>query len=984
MRILSTLMIVTVFAFFAFISCSGSGSIVTPGTNPDISKYSNLPVGVSEYDNDGNPLSGWGVLGLFNLVGNPSSADLELVPLRETSLFDTLEVVDISNFLSLAPCTDCARIESVEMIGSNEVQLNISIRHPFAAGDPFKPISGRNRADLHVFNVEGLIIASGSTETPVTFPGLGETAGNARLVNADGYSSYLDGVVDEIFPNSATIHPYKLHFRDYTDGNFDPLNPTGFTDVIHPTGNLVMAMGCAPDTQPYIFNLDGVERLDYIFAVGCTYAVSAASKNQRFTPEFRIPQHNKKAASEVHVEIESNNLRGSDPSSQCTINVKVLDMSHGIAAGDALDQMHAVSDVASISVEITGITSSPVVTSSPVPISGSPRDPADPLLYQMVITNSASGASGTYTGCVKVTDSYSASQNSSPLLNGMDGIQRVAPIVNPLTGLFSIPEFATYAVFKVDVSSATELPVCDIEAIPANANVFTDQELSLDGSGSYDPDGTIQSYEWDFTYDGVTFNVDASGASVSTSYDTEGTYTAALRVTDDMLASSICTIEVTVSQSTIPDDFIPIDNVNIGQNVTIVEDYNGYLHAFYGKPASVTDETSNIYWAYSADHGNTWQGHLKIYETTPANNFHVIIGSYSKMVGAFATGGPIIYIAWLEHDWLPSQWQQRIMAGELDISNLSSPILTSVVVHTGAVPYSYPTPQIIALSDNKIMMYYMEYRGTGWFEPAYKFCYFNNLSDSQTPTKFFSSSTLNGSLIYVYNSSSPVLASDSNDNILYTISGRFYGISNPTPPTVPYPPYDSGYGSAILRYNMSGDYNTGDNWTFVQHYGCQGSQFYWDNWTQAICIDESDNVHWVFEYEINGGSNSELNGDYFMVYGTGPSTGQFNFQYKDPIHPDMHDNGASVTAEFRYASIDTNSQGEVWITYQDSVNVPEIYYTWSANPLSSWQTPVQMTVPPMDNAWYPYMFISSWDAMYVVMSDASTNGYPWIRAINTL
>jgi hypothetical protein len=324
------------------------------------------------------------------------------------------------------------------------------------------------------------------------------------------------------------------------------------------------------------------------------------------------------------------------------------------------------------------------------------------------------------------------------------------------------------------------------------------------------------------------------------------------------------------------------------------------------------------------------------------------------------------------------------MAGEVDISDLNSPTLNPVEVHMGAIHYAYPSPQIIALSDNKIMMYYMEYRGTGWFEPAYKFCYFNQLSDNITPTRFFYPNTINGEMVYVYNSSSPILVSDSHDNILFTISGRFWGISNPSPPTVPFPPYDSGYGSAILRYNFSGDYNTGDNWTFVQHYGCSGSQYYWDNWTQAICIDESDNVHWVFEYEINGQPDSSLYGDYYLVYGTGPSTGYFNFDYKDPIHPDMHDNGASDIAEFRFASIDTNSQGEVWITYQDALTKPEIYYTWSDNPLVTWQTPVEMTVPPLDQAWYPYMFISSWDAMYVVVSDAASNGYPWVRAIDTL
>src|SRR6185369_16503361 len=35
--------------------------------------------------------------------------------------------------------------------------------------------------------------------------------------------------------------------------------------------------------------------------------------------------------------------------------------------------------------------------------------------------------------------------------------------------------------------------------------------VQVDGSASSDPDGQIASYEWDFNYDGQTFDVDASG-----------------------------------------------------------------------------------------------------------------------------------------------------------------------------------------------------------------------------------------------------------------------------------------------------------------------------------------------------------------------------------------------------------------------------------------------------------------------------------------
>ncbi len=51
---------------------------------------------------------------------------------------------------------------------------------------------------------------------------------------------------------------------------------------------------------------------------------------------------------------------------------------------------------------------------------------------------------------------------------------------------------------------------------------------TFDGSNSYDPDGTIVSYLWDFG-DGTT----VPGSVVSHSYAAAGTYTAVLTVTDN-------------------------------------------------------------------------------------------------------------------------------------------------------------------------------------------------------------------------------------------------------------------------------------------------------------------------------------------------------------------------------------------------------------------------------------------------------------------
>ncbi|NYD68414.1 PKD domain-containing protein [Agromyces atrinae] len=66
--------------------------------------------------------------------------------------------------------------------------------------------------------------------------------------------------------------------------------------------------------------------------------------------------------------------------------------------------------------------------------------------------------------------------------------------------------------------------------------------VSVDGSGSTDPDGTIASYAWNFG-DGAT----ATGPTASHPYASAGTYTVTLTVTDNAGATATTTSSVTVS-----------------------------------------------------------------------------------------------------------------------------------------------------------------------------------------------------------------------------------------------------------------------------------------------------------------------------------------------------------------------------------------------------------------------------------------------------
>ncbi len=562
--------------------CSHGDNPTTPAANFDSINY--LKVGISERFPDGSPASGVGVLGLFNLSIDPSKAAAELVSLRNTALTDVLEVVDITNFLQMAPCYDCARIGSVSLDDDSNLVVSIGIKHPFDLGDPAKPITGRNRADLHVFNVEGTIVSNVAGDS---FTGLDETVAGFRLLNADGYSGYLDGILDGIYQTDASIHPYILHFDDYSAGNFNPSNPMGFASVTDPppSGNLVMAMGCDYDYQDYVFDLSS-NPIDFIYVVGCSYAVSAASKGERFTPEYRIPQHNKKAASEVSVEIITNELASGDPSSTAEIEIHVVDINHGVGIGDALDQMLADSSVRHIRIDIPSVESGSigVDVSSPT---GTGHDPSNPLVFSATITNSANGDEGTYLGLVKVVDSYLSGLNESPLLNGMDGIMHVDPLESPLTGLFNICEFATYNTFEISIEHQSGEPFAVL--VPDQFQLEMDETVVWDATSSFDPDGSIVMYEWDFILEnGDPANFSADETTIpplvtieSPPYNDLGTFYAAVRVTDNLSLTDIAVVNFEVVE------FIPHYWTQFMSN----KHHNGQTSA-------TGPQTNNIEWKY--------------------------------------------------------------------------------------------------------------------------------------------------------------------------------------------------------------------------------------------------------------------------------------------------------------------------------------------------------------------------------------------------
>jgi hypothetical protein len=136
----------------------------------------------------------------------------------------------------------------------------------------------------------------------------------------------------------------------------------------------------------------------------------------------------------------------------------------------------------------------------------------------------------------------------------VDGVYNLSGTEILVADPFAATDESTFAAGQMYVYDLAELG-----GPPANTNPTADagadqsavrqQTVSFTGAGSDAEDGSNVAYAWDFNYDGVTFDVNASTQNASSSYATAGTYTLALRVTDTDGASTIDTLQVTVSAS---------------------------------------------------------------------------------------------------------------------------------------------------------------------------------------------------------------------------------------------------------------------------------------------------------------------------------------------------------------------------------------------------------------------------------------------------
>lgn len=517
-----------------------------------------MPLLVSDFSADGVPSAGMGILGLYNGVLDPTNMTAEITPIRYTSagLNDSL-LVDISAFLTQSPCLDCVVLGSVSIDSDGHPILEFGVKHPFAPGDATQPPSATNRLDLHIFSARGFIISDGVIGGGYkNFPIFTKSIPAWRLVNASGYAGEFDQNWDTILNTSASLHPYILHFDDYSFGNYTSAAESGFTNIALPTGSTVMPMGSAYDFKDYVFDFPFAsgQKLKFIYALTASYGLSSKGKSEWLRPRYRVPQYCQKPATYVRVTEIENFLDDVDETSYADLTISVLDINDGVEVGEDIDKMDHDSSISGIAVEVPDMSATPFeVTDIPSALlGGNARNPLEPLRFKIRIQNNKLAAQGYHIGLVKITDSYPADANQN--ING-NAIPSVPPDAQPSDYVFTVSEWATYAVFTYYVKLGNRRPDCEL-SLEYNT-ILGGTSLDVQpGPGTVDTDGDIILYEYDMDYDGSQFNVNASNTTgdpvtlgpYQNDTGVDYTVTVAMRLTDNgsPAANSICTKDLVV------------------------------------------------------------------------------------------------------------------------------------------------------------------------------------------------------------------------------------------------------------------------------------------------------------------------------------------------------------------------------------------------------------------------------------------------------
>ena len=130
------------------------------------------------------------------------------------------------------------------------------------------------------------------------------------------------------------------------------------------------------------------------------------------------------------------------------------------------------------------------------------------------------------------------------------------------------------------INIGNKKPVAQFTYTPTSPK--ENEPVYFDATSSYDPDGSVTSYSWNFG-DGTT----GSGSTTTHTYSQHGTYTVKLTVTDNKGATTTTSKTITIAQAKPPVAIIELsdETPEVGQDITFDAsnsyDPDGYIKSYY-------------------------------------------------------------------------------------------------------------------------------------------------------------------------------------------------------------------------------------------------------------------------------------------------------------------------------------------------------------------------------------------------------------------
>ena len=218
----------------------------------------------------------------------------------------------------------------------------------------------------------------------------------------------------------------------------------------------------------------------------------------------------------------------------------------------------------------------------------------------------------------------------------------------------------SYGGTDTDTTSATVNDLGPVASLNGDTGLDEGQSGSYDASGSTSNPDEIASYEWDWDYDGTTFNPSGdTGVTQVHTWNDNGTYAVAVRVTDEDGSTDIATLSVTVEATPdFPDPTAPvISSVNSSAitvsraTITWTSDEAATSQVEYGQTreyGSSTIEDSNLVTSHSVELTDLKAGktyHYRVISRDAAGN-EAVSTDATFTTSARAGGGMPIW-AWV-------------------------------------------------------------------------------------------------------------------------------------------------------------------------------------------------------------------------------------------------------------------------------------------------------------------------------------------------